>query len=486
MVAYDTPLNEAQLKVLRWINDGSPDGAFTGWAHRSSARMLAGRGLVHVRGHGATWTASITPEGAYYLEHGHFRDSAPSRQNPHHARQTASKPSRKAPADVAARQESLQGDTHSASKPPKLGVSEQLIQALRGAGKAGIIVTGDNLGTYRRRLARAERDHRIPENHRVACEPVVEDGLHRTRFRLEPVQEWHVDALRIRTRKVRKRSKAAFDLDESDAFQVSGAPRERALLLVDALVRGTSKNGIAVSVAHVEVDPGGYNRERRLRHDLVFHAVPDQVSLHFSQGIDKVPHEPTEAEITRARRGYLFPDFDERPAEKLALYLGDGKTAVFWSANWHDTDDHRLEEDLPRIIEEILFQLDHQVAAREAEECRRVQAERQLVLRRQAWDEAKDAAVIAFRDKFLRDAMLREARAFREAVELRDYAAAVAERATALGDDERAALLEWANSVQEQAAKLDPIANKKGHPTVPSPTIDDLAPFMGTHGKWRP
>ena len=71
MVAYDTPLNEAQLKVLRWINDGSPDGAFTGWAHRSSARMLAGRGLVHVRGHGTTWTASITPEGAYYLEHGH-------------------------------------------------------------------------------------------------------------------------------------------------------------------------------------------------------------------------------------------------------------------------------------------------------------------------------------------------------------------------------------------------------------------------------
>ncbi|MCA4997295.1 hypothetical protein HWD35_21460 [Tsukamurella tyrosinosolvens] len=487
MVSRDAALNDAQLAVLRWIDAGCPDGVFTGWAHRSSARMLAGRGLVRVRGHGATWSALIEPEGAYYLEHGHFRGASPTPRAPHRTRREPSRSIADAPTEAAVQDKTAQPDTDPAkAKPPKLGVSAQLIQALREVGQGGIIVDRNDLHTYRRRLARAERDRRIPSDHRVACEPVVVDGRHQTRFRLEPVPRWHVDALRIRTRKVRKHSTPAIDLDDSVSFQVSGTPRERALHLIDALVRGASKHGITVSVAHVEVDPGGYNRERRVRDDLAFHAEPDQVSLHFGQGIDKVSHEPTERELARARRGYLFPDFDDLPAEKLSIYLGDGRTAAFWSASWHDTDDHRLEEDLPRIIEEILFQLDHQVDAREAEERRRTEAERQLILRRQAWDEAKASATIAFRDAFLRDAMLQEARAFREATELRDYAAAITERAADLSHDEAAELLAWADSVREQAAKLDPTVDKKGRPTVPSPTIDDLAPFMGKHGRWRP
>lgn len=69
MVAHDAPLTDAQFKVLQWINDGCPEGVFASWAHRTSARALASRGLARVKGHGANWTATIESAGTYYLVH---------------------------------------------------------------------------------------------------------------------------------------------------------------------------------------------------------------------------------------------------------------------------------------------------------------------------------------------------------------------------------------------------------------------------------
>ena len=170
----------------------------------------------------------------------------------------------------------------------------------------------------------------------------------------------------------------------------------------------------------------------------------------------------------------------------MELQIGDGKTAAFWSAAWRDSDRHRLEDDLPRIIEEILFQLDRRVGARAAEERRQIEAERQLAQRRKEWDDAQAAAVIAFKDAFLRDAMLREARRWREAEELRQYAAAISERAARLDEPDRTRLLDWVNDIREQATKLDPITTTRGRPTPPPPSMNDLQPFMGKHGIWRP
>jgi len=486
MVAHEPPLTDAQLKVLQWINDGRPEGVFASWAHRTSARALASRGLARVKGHGANWTATIEPAGLYYLERGVFPDK------PSVGRRSRSAPKRRrvpgpgpASAPMTSGDAARRGELSAPTTTPKLGVAEQFIETLREVGEAGIAVAPDDLPAIRRRLAWAERDNRIPAEHRVSCEPARINGRHGAIFRLQPIPRWQVAALRSKARKTLVHTEPATELNSSGSFQVTGQPRERALRLIDALVQGAQSHGLSVAATRVQTHDR-YHRNTQVRDELVFTIEPDQVSLHFIQGIDKLPHEPTQRELARARRGYLFPDFDEQPSENLELQLGDGKSVAFWSAAWRDTDRHRLEDDLPKIIEEILFQLDRRVAARAAKERQLVEAERQLVLRRQEWDDARTAAVIAFEDKFLRDAMFREAHHWREAEGLREYATAVSERAARLDGPDRKRLVDWANEIREQAAKLDPITTTSGRPTPPSPSMDDLKPFMGQHGIWRP
>jgi hypothetical protein len=58
-------LSESQAAVLSWIVQGCPDEVYPegSFAHRISARALASRGLVEVRGHGQSWHAVPTERG---------------------------------------------------------------------------------------------------------------------------------------------------------------------------------------------------------------------------------------------------------------------------------------------------------------------------------------------------------------------------------------------------------------------------------------
>lgn len=64
-------LTDRQVAVLEWIKAGCPAGAYDDdehYSHRLSARALANRGLVKVRGHGPTWDATLTPRGELWPE----------------------------------------------------------------------------------------------------------------------------------------------------------------------------------------------------------------------------------------------------------------------------------------------------------------------------------------------------------------------------------------------------------------------------------
>lgn len=59
-------LTDSQSAVLEWIKAGCPAGVYDEdehYSHRLSARALANRGLVKIRGHGPTWVATLTPRG---------------------------------------------------------------------------------------------------------------------------------------------------------------------------------------------------------------------------------------------------------------------------------------------------------------------------------------------------------------------------------------------------------------------------------------
>ncbi|MEA2536931.1 MAG: hypothetical protein QOF11_1165, partial [Chloroflexota bacterium] len=54
--------------MLEWIRDGCQDAADDEYSRRITTRALHRRRLVRVRGHGATWTASITKAGREWLD----------------------------------------------------------------------------------------------------------------------------------------------------------------------------------------------------------------------------------------------------------------------------------------------------------------------------------------------------------------------------------------------------------------------------------
>lgn len=66
-------LTERQVEVLRWVADGCPTREWPDQSHKVSARALASRGLAQVSRKKKVWTATITSEGEYDLEHGESR-----------------------------------------------------------------------------------------------------------------------------------------------------------------------------------------------------------------------------------------------------------------------------------------------------------------------------------------------------------------------------------------------------------------------------
>ncbi len=482
MASRDASLNPTQLGVLAWVRDGCPSGVYEGWAHRVTARALQHRGLIHVQGHGPSWVATIEPAGVYYLEHGTYqRDAEPPNKRTVQVRPTVkAKPSRD---EVAAGEGSASARPRTARLKP--GVTERFVSELAAAGTEGVAIPTEKIGLFRRRVLDAERDGRVPEGKRIAFRPDLDGETRGGRAWLERVPDWHRLALRTRDSKPAERSAAAQQLDDSEAFQVDGAPRQRALRLVDALVRGGESEGMSVKAdLGARVDRGRSQRDLR-RDVLVFAIKRDEVRLWFEQGTVQVRHEPTARELKRARLGYLFPDFDDVPDEKLTVML-EGQSGTLWADSWRDTEQQRLEQVLPRIVEEILFRLDASVAARE-EEKRREQARlRKQELQRLEWDKARERAVEAFRDRFLRNEMLDQAQAWRRASELRKYADAIRLDAEGLDGELREPALEWAAAIEAEAVRINPLPGGAVAPTPPEPSNEDLKPFMGRHGTWRP
>lgn len=78
-------LTDRQAAVLEWIKNGCPTGVYDDdvhYSHRLSARALASRGLVKIRGHGATWVATPTARGELWPE-------ATEEEAPEHQRRRA-------------------------------------------------------------------------------------------------------------------------------------------------------------------------------------------------------------------------------------------------------------------------------------------------------------------------------------------------------------------------------------------------------------
>lgn len=63
-------VNERQLSVLQWVEDGCPAGAWETSSYKTTCQALQNRGLVTVSRKGGQWSVALTSAGRHYLAHG--------------------------------------------------------------------------------------------------------------------------------------------------------------------------------------------------------------------------------------------------------------------------------------------------------------------------------------------------------------------------------------------------------------------------------
>lgn len=446
-------LNAKQLAVLRWVSGGCADGVYEGTAHRLVARALHNRGLIVVKGNGPSWTARMTDEGNHFLEHG---------EHP--------------PADVRVESNSPTNDRP--VKTPKHGPVDQLMTSLAEAPDRRVVVPHAEAGRYRRLAGMAKNLDRIPEGFFISFGHSRESGGFMVTLTLEPVPDWQtkvLDPLHV-SHELSNPSDVVRTMMASDNFPVAGEPRDRAFRLLEALVAGAREAGMTVDTGHQA--RRGYGAGGRTQNEVTFHIGQDAFQLRFTQATLQRPHEPTEQELARARRGYIFPDFDEIPDEHLGIVL-EGPGAQFWAGRWKDTSDHRMEDDLAQMLEEIRLRHGYLTDLREQEQERQRQAQQARVERQRRLDAARARTVVAYREHMIDEEARDQARRWREAKQMRDYAAEVRRHASALGTDGEERAHAWAERITQVADALDPFPDQAVPPAdIAAPSESDLQAFM--------
>ncbi len=350
--------------------------------------------------------------------------------------------------------------------------------ALDAADGHQLVVPRSEESSYRRLASLAKRRGLIPDGMQLTISWASRDQSSVT---LEPLPEWQtrvLDPIPVPSR-LHNPSDVTTALSESSSFQVAGAPRKRALLLAEALTVAARDRGMSVNaILNQPLTPNYSYRNGPRRDEIQFAIERDSFRLSFTQQTLKEPHEPTQREIARVQRGFLFPDYDDVPAKQLGLVL-DGEGGTFWASSWHDTDEHELEEDLAQILEEIRLRHERRIELRKAEHEREIS-------RRQQEDEDRIEAEAKYRKRFIADAMKDQAKNWEEAGRLGRYAAAIRDLAAACPDQQRDDALEWAAQVEAEASRLDPLPHAAKPPEIPDPSYSDLSPFMRSRSSFGP
>lgn len=309
-------LNEKQRAVLAWIVQECPPGLYLDddYSHRITARALKNRGLIELSGHGLSWRAVPTERGRRWPEaseeDARERARVAARTTPDTSPNTEAGPSRvlKRPSAVTPR------------------VQTRTVAGV-DAGSASLSASGTEGGLST--TTTAPKKPKKPGKHETI--PMV-------------VQ-------------IRKPHPAIRELvDHKTRLDVPADARQRALLILHALVREALQRGWTVTPVLSEVirDSWTGSKHRRwpsaeLFHiDAGHHATP--IRLRMRQR--RIDHVLTKKEIDEQEqwgRSY-FPRYDYVPTDYMRLEVDAGS---YGSLVIEDTVATRIEDKLLRAIERI-------------------------------------------------------------------------------------------------------------------------------------
>jgi hypothetical protein len=440
------PLNQRQAEVLGWILGGCPDGVMTGSSYKTTAAALQSRRLVEISRRGGMWSATVTTEGRYYLEHGRHPDLDTKPEPVVLARvviPTPSPPSARPKPVVAV---------------APGGKAAAFVREVQDAGGELRLEGYDERQRGDRLLTLANRHGKCPDGMQLVSSWESGSSI----VRLVPLPAWMSETLTAVPvpAQLRRLHPTVAALRERDSrFGTRGQVGARGLRLLQGLVQAAESSGLAVQPPP-KVDRYGYwQRSSSPKGMVVFaqlgHEVGVEIDVVGAQG---------------ARRPQLADG--ERP--RLRVTVEGGR--MFRQSRWADGQRQLVEESLPEVLQEVQLRL---AGLEEAQ----IEQQRQAELRRQRWEQAMVEAREAFSHARRVSVLERQVQDWQTSVALQAYVVELEQRVGQLDGSERENGEAWLGFAQERLAQLDPFSQPIEMPEVPNPSAEDLRPHL--HG-WHP
>lgn len=456
-------LTPKQIELLNWVRNGCPDGVYEGYAHRTSARALASKGLLKVRGHGADWTVTLTDAG---------RDWKPGQSSP---RRTASRAG-VAPAPVVTQRAPVAGPA-----PKTKEDAAELVQRVIDAGGHLPIEGGYESMRLHEELVRlsiwaANRPHgkkleivSVGEGWHPAREIAFTDHFDDLVDLLPVPVPDHVN---------RYSSVVRAYLDDKDWHYVSSEYLSRAARILEAIVREAPNRGLAVQPPA----PSGGRQAVR---------ATAETKQHVSLAVGDSTYHVQIREISAPGGGRpTRPYYDARkkpPAwtyERQTSFISTGRLelvvrgrfAGYAGDVYRDTTRTTVEEKLPRIFQSLEVYRLEGVAW----------AEKQR-LREEARRRREEAALAEARERYDAHArwehLKKSSQEWQRINSHREFLAAARVAVADYEGEDREAILAQLDMAQRTLDELDPLRRPQllGH-VVPEPTNADLKPFLGGRG----
>lgn len=466
-------LKDHQLALLQRVADGPPVTS-NEWTLATSVYALRNRKLVTTPRSGGRWEAVITTAGRFYLEHGDYPPSAPTEGSDTEPNVSTRNVLRSAKPVHAPREVGIGGP--------------ELVARLRAEG--GEITLVNPGRSERHRWRRAIHD---ATSRRLA--PIGQRITHTGRdkgdlvIRLVPIQEREV---RLRpapipvpqrlgrahpvianTRQHLANYKSHTGMIDTRrgsgvvALKTSRAVVPRVMRIANALFTAAELRGLTVTASAGS--------------PAIIGAKEHNYLITISEITQRRPYQHSKAEIDRCTRyGYEpYPRHVDAPTGDLQLLLPQTwghRPALRW--RWRDTSRSKVEDKLADVLEGIEARVD-------VDEQRRLEAERQAILRREAEECARQQARIRWVEDRRAAVLVQQVESWTRASQIRAWITAV----EATRPEPDAALVDWLAWAARYAERLDATGQVSGFPDIPEPRAEDLHPYLlrrylGTRASW--
>lgn len=445
MQQQQKPLSDLQSKVLKWVNDGCPDGVFDGYSHRISARSLADDRYITVTGRGPTWTAKITTRGREVLEGASESES---------------------------HEQAVQSE------------ADKFIQKLEAAGGVLEIEDGYHLSAANQALVpNVMKSALRPKGYKLEIANL--GSWHKPKYEAHWVRHFPDD---VEAREVPVRDSVGKYHPIAKAFRdgtrgVSADHMPRAVKLLHALASESAARGYGVTMPSEHKHP--YARQNAtLTGDIAITIGTMTLALELRE----LPPNGGAARPYVSKYDYrsesskLVANTAFLSTGRLQLEFTYGRTHPPRQERFRDGKRQQLENALPSILREIEIQhLEHEWSIEQS----RIKEE----ATKRRWEAAMERARVRIQDHHKAKELSAQATAWAEAGKLRAYVDALDARLTQELDAELAsrgqAWLDWSRS---HIDAKDPLLNSIEIPVLLDYSDDDLTPFLdgwSPHGPRR-